>query len=82
MHAVPSRARNNYRQFRITLTEQSGGRMTAVGHVKPLRAAWHVKHRTFARTFRLSDPPTTLADCYTVLATLLIEEAASLDRDK
>lgn len=80
MHAVPSRARDNYRQLRVTLTEQSGGRVTIVGWVKPLRAAWHIKHRVWAGTYRMSDPPTNLSSCYRLLSAELLREAAILDQ--
>lgn len=37
-------ARSNYRQVRVTITEEQGGRVTARVMVKPLAASWTMKH--------------------------------------
>lgn len=74
--------RNSYRQLRITLTEQTGMRATVEGWVKPSGAQWHMRHRVWAHTYRMSDAPATLAACYRLLAAELLREAGRLESDE
>lgn len=74
------RTRNDYRQLRITLTEQTGMRVTVEGWVKRRGDQWHMRNRVWARTYRMSDAPATLPACYRLLAAELLREAASLEQ--
>lgn len=47
-----SRAASNYRQVRLTITEEQGGRITARVLVKPLAADWSMKHVVWHHSWR------------------------------
>lgn len=49
-------ARSNYRQVRLTITEEQGGRITARVMVKPLAASWTMKHVVWHHSWISSRP--------------------------
>jgi hypothetical protein len=72
------RALSRYRQVRITLTEEAGGRFSFRVMVKPVDAEWTFKHTVNVRSWRMSDPPATLAEVLTLLAAEVGAEAERL----
>jgi len=68
-----ARAGSNYKQIRITLTEERGGRFTARCMVKPLAAEWSQKHVFWHRQGQLKEPLNTTSDVYALLLDLLCE---------
>lgn len=51
-----ARAQNNYRQVRLTVTEEANGRLTARVMVKPLRDGWQMRHSVWHHSWRTIDP--------------------------
>lgn len=66
-----ARAQSNYKQVRMTVTEESGGRLTARIMVKPPDVDWKMTHVVWHHSWR-TDAPTPhwldlLAHAYRVL---------------
>lgn len=68
------RAVSNYKQCRITLTEEAGGHVTVRVLVKPLAADWSTKQLVLSR--RMSHVPAiqSTTDMYRLLIAFLSEE--------
>lgn len=49
---MPARAQSRYRQVRITLTEEAGGRIAARVMVKPLDADWTMRHTVWVHSWK------------------------------
>jgi len=71
------KARSNYKQVRVTLTEQRdtehpGRVMVSVRvHVKPLEVQWHEQHVVLTTTARDLPPLATLNEVYGALLEVL-----------
>ena len=55
---MTARAQSHYRQVRLTVTEEQGGRITARVMVKPLAADWSMKHVVWHHSWRTTRPLT------------------------
>lgn len=51
-----ARAQSRYRQVRMTVTEEHGGRVTVRIMVKPVNESWTFKHTVWVHTFTQTDP--------------------------
>lgn len=49
-------ARNNYRQVRVTITEETRGRMSVRVLVKPPEAPWSIRHTVWSHTWSAGAP--------------------------
>lgn len=49
-------ARSNYKQVRLTVTEEQGGRITARVMVKAPQDSWTMKHVVWHHSWLTSDP--------------------------
>lgn len=69
------RARSNYRQVRITLTEEAGGRLSARVMVKPLEAGWTMRHTVWVHSWLQENPSAHWQDLvYAVLRQIAGED--------
>jgi hypothetical protein len=51
-----AQARSNYRQVRLTVTEEAGGWITVRIMCKPLSAGWQMKDTVYHHRFRVDGP--------------------------
>lgn len=75
-----TQARSNYRQVRLTATEEAGGWITLRVMAKPLDASWKMQDTVYHHRFRASGPTPhwldLLAHSYRVLG---MEDLGSLE---
>lgn len=64
-------AASNYRQVRLTFTDQPNGMVGVRVMVKPLQAEWHHKHTILAESFWNSVPLGSMQDVYAFLVDYL-----------
>lgn len=67
-------AMSQYRQVRLTYTEELGGRISYSVYVKPLGAAWTEQQCVLRDTVRATAPCTSLEDVYSRLAQIVNEQ--------
>lgn len=65
------KAASNYKQLRLQMTEEAGGRVSVSLYVKPLNAAWTEHHCLQRWTVRRLEPIHTLEDALSVCVALL-----------
>lgn len=46
------RALSRYRQVRVTITEEAGGRLTVRAMVKPVNDSWTMRHTVWSHSWR------------------------------
>lgn len=51
-----SRAQSRYKQVRLTITEEAGGRLTLRVMAKPVDAGWSMKNVVYHHSWRTSAP--------------------------
>lgn len=65
---------SRYKQLRLQLTEEAGGRISVSLYVKPLDAAWTEQHCLQRWAVQRSEPIHTLEDALSVCVALLEED--------
>lgn len=68
------RAASNYKQLRLQLTEEAGGRVSVSLYVKPLNVEWTQRHCLQRWTVTNARPIETLEDALSVCVSLLEED--------
>lgn len=68
------RAASRYKQLRLQLTEEAGGRVSVSLYVKPLNTEWTERHCLLRRTVTGQRPIETLEDALSVCVGLLEED--------
>lgn len=68
------RAASRYKQVRLQLTEEAGGRVSVSLYVKPLHAEWTQQNCVRRWSARVSEPLDTFEDVLSLLIRLLDED--------
>lgn len=71
---MAQRARSNYKQVRLTFTEERGGNFTCRIMAKPLNEDWNMSQTIFAERFQSDMPLGSLQDVMRFLVAYLSQE--------
>lgn len=66
-----TRAASRYKQLRLQMTEEAGGRISVSLYVKPLNVEWSQRHVISRWTVQRHEPIETLEDALSVCVALL-----------
>lgn len=68
---VPPKAASRYKQLRLQMTEEAGGRISVSLYVKPLNVEWTQQHCMSRWVVKRHEPIETLEDALSVCVALL-----------
>lgn len=68
------RAASRYKQLRLQMTEEAGGRVSVSLYVKPLNVDWTERHCLWRRSVRHERPIETLEDALSLCVALLDQD--------